>query len=79
MVTGKESLVWKLKKSLYGLKQSPRIWYHKFDTFVLSLGFVRSNSDHCVYYKNENAIYLSLLSMWMTCCSLGMITVWLLT
>ena len=51
---GKENLVCKLKKSLYGLKQSPRMWYQKFDTYVLSLGFLRSKSDHCVYYKSEN-------------------------
>lgn len=49
VVKGKESLVCKLEKSLYGLKQSPRKWYQKFDTFLLSLGFVRSKSDHCVY------------------------------
>ena len=40
MVKGKGHLVCKLKKSLYGLKQSPRMWYQKFDTYVLSLGFV---------------------------------------
>lgn len=51
---GKENLVCKLKKSLYGLKQSPRIWYRKFNTYVLSLGFERSKFDHCVYYKYEN-------------------------
>ena len=33
-VKGKKELVWKLKKSLYGLKQSPRMWYQKFDTYI---------------------------------------------
>jgi hypothetical protein len=30
VVKGKKELVYKLKKSLYGLKQSPRMWYQKF-------------------------------------------------
>jgi hypothetical protein len=51
VVMGKKELVCKLKKSLYGLKQSPRMWYQKFDTYILGLGFVRSKDDHCVYSK----------------------------
>lgn len=54
IVKGKESLVCRLKKSLYGLKQSPRMWYLKFDAFVLSIGFVRLKLDHCVYFRVEN-------------------------
>jgi hypothetical protein len=30
------------------------MWYQKFDTFVLSLRFVRLKSNHCVYFKTEN-------------------------
>jgi hypothetical protein len=41
VVKGKKELVCKLKKSLYGLKQSPRLWYQKFDTYMLGLGFTR--------------------------------------
>ena len=50
LVKGKKELVYKLKKSLYDLKQSPRMWYQKFNTYIQGLGFVRSNVDHCVYY-----------------------------
>ena len=51
VVKGKKELVCKIKKSLYGLKQSPRMWYQKFDTYILELGFVRSRADHSVYSK----------------------------
>nr|GEU71995.1 hypothetical protein [Tanacetum cinerariifolium] len=36
-----------LKKSLYGLKQSPRQWYKRFDEYMLSNGFKRSSYDSC--------------------------------
>jgi hypothetical protein len=61
-VKGKKELVCKLKKSLYGLKQSPRMWYQKFDTYMLGLGFTRSKEDHCVYSKliGDHLIYFVL-------------------
>ncbi|GJR47272.1 retrotransposon protein, putative, ty1-copia subclass [Tanacetum coccineum] len=37
-----------LKKSLYGLKQSPRQWYRRFDEYMLSNGFKRSSYDSCI-------------------------------
>jgi hypothetical protein len=61
-VKGKKELVCKLEKSLYGLKQSPRMWYQKFDAYMLGLGFTRSKEDHCVYFKLicNHLIYLFL-------------------
>jgi hypothetical protein len=58
VVKGKKDLVCKLKRSLYGIKQSPRMWYQKFDTYILSFGFVRSKVDHCIYSKEEGGCFI---------------------
>ena len=50
-VAGKENHVYKLIKSLYGLKQSPRQWYKRFDQFIQGQKFTRSEHDHCVYFR----------------------------
>ena len=51
---GKESLVCRLKKSLYGLTQEPLQWYRKFDSFMLNHGFKMLDSDNCVYIKRDD-------------------------
>lgn len=40
------STVCKLKKSLYGLKQSPRAWFERFTRFVKSQGYSQGQADH---------------------------------
>ncbi|WVZ00942.1 hypothetical protein V8G54_027011 [Vigna mungo] len=50
-----------LQKSLYGLKQSPRQWYRKFDDFLIKLNFKRCNYDDCVYTLNHGGEMLYLL------------------
>ena len=40
------------KKSLYGLKQSPRAWYDKMDNFIFSQSFERCKYDPNVYLQN---------------------------
>ncbi|GAA0142096.1 transmembrane signal receptor [Lithospermum erythrorhizon] len=39
VVKGKEHMICKLNKSLYGLKQVPPQWYKKFETFMVAYGF----------------------------------------
>ena len=46
---GQEHLVCRLKKSLYGLKQSPRCWNRALDTQLKTMGFKQSASDPCIY------------------------------
>ena len=59
---GKENLVCRLNKSLYGLKQTLRCWYKRFDSFIMSLGYNRPSSDHCAYYKRfEDNDFIMLL------------------
>ncbi|GJV61237.1 retrovirus-related pol polyprotein from transposon TNT 1-94 [Tanacetum coccineum] len=43
-----ENLVYKLKKSLYRLKQAPRQWYLKFDSFIQRTEYKRCAMDHCL-------------------------------
>ncbi|GAA0140720.1 transmembrane signal receptor [Lithospermum erythrorhizon] len=60
---GKEHIVCKLEKSLYVLKQAPRQWYKKFDSFMGEYGFTRTLTDHCVFIKrfsNDDFIVLLL-------------------
>jgi hypothetical protein len=44
-------LVCKLKKDLYELKQSPRAWYHRLDTYLKDKGFKRGTIDNNLYIK----------------------------
>lgn len=50
-VKGKEDLVCKLEKSLYGLKQSPRQWNITMNEFLNKIGFKNSSADSCIYVK----------------------------
>ena len=49
---GKEELVCKLRKSIYGLKQSPRCWNEKLCNHLKSLGFKKSGVDSCVFIQS---------------------------
>ena len=41
----KENFLYILKRSLYGLKQSLRQWYKRFDEFIVSHVYIRSPYD----------------------------------
>jgi len=58
----KPNMVCLLKKSLYGLKQSPKCWNRKFDKFIKLFGLLPSGEDPCFYVGNikGSKVYLIL-------------------
>ena len=46
---GQENLVCKLKKLIYGLKQSPHCWNEALDGHLKKTGFIQSKADPCLY------------------------------
>ena len=46
----RETHVCRLKKALYGLKQAPRAWYSRIDSYLLSMGFQKSEADLNLYF-----------------------------
>ncbi|KAM1128224.1 hypothetical protein ACFX15_037517 [Malus domestica] len=58
---GKENLVCKLNKSIYGLKQVSRQWYLKFDQIVSAQGFVENKLDDCTYIKFSGSKFIFLV------------------
>ena len=53
--------VCRLRKSLYGLKQSPRAWFGKFSEVIEKFGLQKSKSDHSVFYKSSRASIILLV------------------
>lgn len=45
--------VWLLHKSLYGLKQSPKLWQDNVKKFLVSNGFVQCEINHFTYIKTD--------------------------
>eukprot|EP00253_Pinus_taeda_P007357 PITA_07357 len=50
----RESHVCRLKKALYGVKQAPRAWYERIDSYLMKLGFTRSEVYPNLYFKVED-------------------------
>ena len=59
-----KSAYWKLKKSLYGMRRSPRHWYELAHKILTSIGLNRSPNAPCMYsgtiLPNHPPIYLGL-------------------
>src|SRR3954464_12664174 len=63
---GQESEVFRLMRSIYGLKQSSRYWHLRFHRAILIYGLVVIEHDHCVHLKRSKAGFSILMLMLMT-------------
>ena len=57
--------VCRLKKSLYGLKQSPRAWFERFTRVMKSNGYIQGQSDHTMFVKHSLEGLISVLIVYV--------------
>ena len=60
VVPGKESKVYRLRRSIYGQKQSARCWNRKLSVVLKEMGFEQSAADQCLFtaVKSGLKVYL---------------------
>lgn len=60
-IQGESTLVCKLHKAIYGLKQSPRAWYESLTNTLISFGFQQSKCDPSLLIFNKHGCCLLIL------------------
>lgn len=63
-VAGSENQVCKLKRAIYGLKQSSRAWYMRVDEVLTGLGYKKSSYEHCLYTFQVNGL-LTIVALYV--------------
>lgn len=58
LVKGKENMVYRLHKALYGLRQAPRAWNIQLDRSLKRLGFTRCAHEQAVYKVHKPNLIL---------------------
>ena len=54
-------MVYKLKRSIYGLKQASRSWNIRFDQVIKSFCFEQSLDEPCVYKRHRDKVIIFLV------------------
>lgn len=65
VLKGCENKVYRLKRSLYGLRQSPRCWNKTLHDVFLSLGFKQFGADPCVYSRGSISSTVVFATVWV--------------
>jgi hypothetical protein len=56
----KLGMVRKLNKAFYGLKNSSKVWYKRFDDYLVSIGFTKNKANSNVYILKKDSSYMIL-------------------
>lgn len=64
VILGREKDVCRLKKCIYGLKQSSRVWNKKFHKFLIDFGQKTSEADLCLYMCKDQNCFI-LVTIWV--------------
>ena len=51
----------KLRKSLYGLKQSPQAWFGRLTKAIRQQGYQQAQFDHTLFYRRKKGKILILI------------------
>lgn len=54
VIEGKENMVYRLNKALYGLRQAPRAWNDRLDKTLKEMGFKRCPQEYAVYKLHKS-------------------------
>lgn len=54
LIEGDGSLVGRLNKALYDLKQAPRVWFHKLYCYLIEIGFSSAICDTSLFIKDTS-------------------------
>ena len=60
-VDNRETRVCRLHRALYGLKQEPRSWYSRIDSYLWEMGFQWSEVDHNMYILTSKVPLIPVL------------------
>ena len=57
--------VFRLKRSLYGIKQGANRWWTVLSEFLLLIGFIQCVSDPCLFYQMLSEVEFAFLSVYV--------------
>jgi len=61
LAVSKKGQVYRLTKSLYGLKQANSQWFAKLYSFLISIDFIQFKSDQSLFVKKPSTNFTTLL------------------